>query len=176
MAVHVQGIGVVNFEVYLKGSSRMLGIANLELPTIEMENIEMKGVGLMGTVAMPVRGNLSSLEVKLTWRRMETYAAELTKHQAIQLSLYSDQEGYDAATGTFEDPQHHVELVGIPKTLNLGKWEPSSTVDAETTLEVVTMTYLIKNKTWIEFDKLNYIFKINGADQTAAYRRAVGLS
>ena len=165
MAVHVQGIGVVNFEVYLKGSSRMLGIANLELPTIEMENIEMKGVGLMGTVAMPVRGNLSSLEVKLTWRRMETYAAE-----------YSDQEGYDAATGTFEDPQHHVELVGIPKTLNLGKWEPSSTVDAETTLEVVTMTYLIKNKTWIEFDKLNYIFKINGADQTAAYRRAVGLS
>ncbi len=170
-----QGIGVVNFEVYLKGTSRLLGMANVELPNIEYETIEMKGAGLMGTLTMPVRGNLNSLEMKLTWRTLEKAAAEITKHESISLSLYSDQEHYDGGTGKFSDPSHHIEVVGVPKTLNLGKWEPSSTVDAETTLEVVTMTYRISNKTVLEFDKLNYVFKINGADQTAAYKKAVGL-
>ena len=170
-----QGIGVVNFAVYLKGTSRLLGLANVELPNIEYETIEMKGTGLMGTLTMPVRGNLNSLEMKLTWRTLEKEAAEITKHQSISLSLYSDQEHYDGGTGQFSDPKHQIEVVGVPKVLNLGKWEPSATVDAETTLEVVTLKYSIKNKTVLEFDKMNYVFKINGADQTAALRTALGM-
>ena len=170
-----QGIGLVNFEVYLSGTDRLLGLAQLELPTLEMATVDISGAGIMGQISMPIRANLNSLEVKLTWRRLEKAAATLSAHKSVHLSLYSDQEGIDAATNEFSDPSHYVEIVGVPKTLNLGKWEPSSTVDAETTLEVITLKYTVDGEERIEFDKLNYICRVNGEDYAEPYRLAVGL-
>lgn len=172
----LQGIGVVNFEVYLSGTDRLLGIANVELPTLEMATVDMAGAGLMGTTSMPVRGNMNSLEVKLTWRTMEKAASELNRHKAIKLSLYSDQEHYDGSTGAFKDPSHYLEILGVPKSINLGKWEPSSTADAETTLEVITLTYKIDNQEYINVDKFNYIYRVNGEDYGQPYRQAVKLT
>ena len=171
-----QGIGVVNFEVYLSGTTRLLGIASLELPNMEMATTDVGGTGIMGTMSMPLRGNLNSVEAKLTWRTMEKAASELNRHKAIKLSLYSDQEHYDAGAGEFKDPSHYVEIMGVPKSINLGKWEPSSTVDAETTLEVITLTYKIDNEEVINFDKFNYIYRVNGEDYGQPYRQAVKLT
>ena len=43
MAVLLQGSGLVNFEVYRAGTSRMLGLATVELATAEQETVDMKG-------------------------------------------------------------------------------------------------------------------------------------
>ncbi len=175
MAVLMQGVGLINFEVYLDGKSRMLGISNVELSNIEYETVEMKGAGLMGTIAMPVRGNMSDLEMKLTWRTMTSEVAELSKHKSVKLSLYSGQESYDAGSGELKVPKHQIEVSCVPKGLNLGKWEPSSTVDDENTFTVITLNYKIDDKEVLAFDKANYVLRVNGADQTEAFRRAVGL-
>ena len=174
MAV-AQGIGTINFEVYVSGTSRLIGIANVELPTVEMETVDMKGNGIAGTVAMPVRANTSSMELKLTWRTMEKDAAGLIAHKSIDLSLYGVQEHYNSGTGEMTQPQHRIETRVVPKTLNLGKWEPSATVDNENTFEVITLKYTIGGKAVLEFDKFNYVFKANGTDYGTPVRKGLGL-
>lgn len=175
MAVISQGIAVVNFEVYVSGSDRLIGLANVELPTVSMETSDMKGNGIAGTIAMPVRSNTESMELKLVWRRMEKDAAGLIAHKSIDLSLYSVQSGMDAATGEMHLPQHKIETRVVPKTLNLGKWEPSSTTDSENTFEVITLEYTIDGEEVLAFDKLNYIFRSGGEDFGEAVKRGLGL-
>lgn len=175
MAVISQGVAVVNFEVYVSGSDRLIGLANVELPTVSMETVDMKGSGLAGTIAMPVRSNTESMELKLVWRRMEKDAAGLIAHKSIDLSLYSVQSGMDAATGEMHLPQHKIETRVVPKTLNLGKWEPSATTDGENTFEVITLNYAIDGKSVLKFDKMNYIFEAGGEDFGSAIRKGLGL-
>ena len=175
MAVISQGIAVVNFEVYVSGTSRLLGLANVELPTVSMETVDMKGNGIAGTIAMPVRSNTESMELKLIWRRMEKETAGLIAHQSIDLSLYSVQSGIDAATGEMQLPQHKIETRVVPKSVELGKWEPSSTTDSSNTFEVITLNYAIDGVTVLEFDKLNYVFTSNDVDFGSAVRKGLGL-
>lgn len=175
MAVISQGIAVVNFEVYVSGSDRLIGLANVELPTVSMETSDMKGNGIAGTIAMPVRANTESMELKLVWRRMEADAAGLIGHKSLDLSLYSVQSGMDAATGEMQLPQHKIETRVIPKGLELGKWEPSSTTDSSNTFEVVTLEYTIDGEEVLAFDKLNYIFRSGGEDFGEAVKRGLGL-
>lgn len=175
MAVISQGMGLVNFEVFAYGTDRLLGTATVELPTLEFETVDVKGAGVMGTIAYPLAPNLGSLELKLTWRSMEPAAAELAGHKSIDLSLYSVQEHYDAGTGEITDPQHRIETRVVPKTLNLGKWEPSSTVDSESTFEIITLSYFIDGVSMLELDKLNYVYKAKGKDYGAPIRKGLGI-
>ena len=176
MATIKQGIAVVNFEVYVSGTTRLIGIANVELPTVEMETADMKGNGIEGTITMPVRANNASLELKLTWRTFERQAVGLFGHKAIDLSLYSVQEHINASTGALSDPQHKIETRVVPKTLNMGKWEPSSTTDSENTFEIITLNYAIDGKEVLDIDKLNYVFKVNGTDYAKPVRTGLGLN
>lgn len=175
MAVLLQGIGLVNFEVYRAGTSRMLGLASIELTTAEQETVDMKGAGIAGTIAMPIRANTSSAELKFTWRTVEPDASQIFGHERIDLSLYGDVEHTDVGTGKMHDVQHRLEVGGIPKSWNLGKWEPSSTVDGETTLELVWLSYYIDGAEQLVFDKLNYVYRVHGEDYASPYRKAVGL-
>lgn len=176
MAVLLQGIGLVNFEVYRAGTSRMLGMANIELTTAEQETIDMKGNGIPGTRAMPVRANFGSMELKLTWRTPMPDSANIFGHERIDLSLYGDVEHTDAAgINAMHDISHRFEIGCVPKSWNFGKWEPSSTVDSEQTFEVLTLSYFIEGVEQFVFDGLNYVYRVHGEDYASPFRKAVGL-
>ncbi len=173
--VFLQGIGLINFEVYRSGTSRLMGLANIELTTAEPETVDMKGNGIAGTVAMPIRSNLGSMELKLTWRTPPVDAAKLFRYERIDLSLYGAVENVDAGNGGLKPHQHRLEVSGFPKNWNLGKWEPSSTIDSELTLEVAILNYFYEGVEKLAFDKLNYVYRIDGEDFASPYRKAVGL-
>ena len=175
MAVQGQGIGVINFEVYRSGTNRLMGLATVELPTIEYESTDTKGNGLAGTRSIPIRANTGSMELKLTWRTMTDEAAVLIRHEAIDLSLYGAISSYDAATGAIETIQHRIETRVVPKTINFGKFEPSATADTENTFEILTLNYYIKGVEWIALDWANYVFRVSGTDYAQPVRTALGL-
>ena len=176
MATLLHGIGTVNFEVYQSGLARRLGIASIELASVNHETVDMKGNGLLGTTTMPVLGNLESLELKLTWRVVESDTSNMYEHRRLDLSLYADAEHIDAGTGEMKSVQHRLEAGVVPKNWNLGKWEPSATADSEITFEVITLSYNIEGVEKLAFDKLNKIFRLNGDDKLASHRRALGLT
>ena len=174
MAVIEQAVGTINFEVYLTDTSKKLGLATVELPNLERETIDMKGVSMGGTRAMPVRGNVGSAEVKLTWRSMTPGSSEFFLHETVRLSLYSAQQTYDGGTGVIRVPQHRIEISGVPKSINLGKFEVSATMDAETTLEVVTLYYYVDGVEKIGWEPFNYILRVSGEDEGEEVRGALG--
>ena len=175
MAVITQSTAVVNFEVYEGGSDRLIGLATVELPNVEFETSDTKRNGIMGTIAMPIGPNLGSQELKLTWRNVEKESAALIGFKSVDLSLYGAVNNIDAATGEITVVQHRIETRVVPKTLELGKFEPSATMDTANTFEIITLLYAIDNDTVIDYDKLNYKFESNGVDYGASVRTALGI-
>ena len=64
---------------------------------------------------------------------------------------------------------------GVPKSGNLGKFEPVSKAGAETTLEIVYLKVTIGDKRVAEVDEFNYICFVNGTDYMEELRSALGL-
>ena len=171
----LQSIGTINFEVYESGKNRLLGLASVELPNFEYESVDMKGNGIAGTTSAPICGNFGDLELKLTWRNTEGATTKLLRHDKIDLSLYAAISKADSGTGSLSVVQHKIETRVWPKSLNLGKLEPSATADGETTFTVVTFNYKIDNKETMHFDRFNYILRVDGTDYSAVVRRTLGL-
>lgn len=175
MAVTFQDIGTINFEVYESGTNRLLGMANVELPTIEYETVDTKGNGLGGTRAFPIRGNTGSMELKLVWRQVNTDYAPLFRHESINLSLYGATSGYEGGSGEIKVIQHRIETRVTPKSDALGKFEPSATMDNEITFEALVFYYYINGVEQLGIDWANMIHRVNGEDYSAPTRQALGL-
>ena len=56
---------LINFRVYLDGSD-LLGVASVELPSLESMSDTVSGAGIAGEVESPILGHFGSMTVTLT--------------------------------------------------------------------------------------------------------------
>lgn len=177
MAVSIQRALMENFEVYLNdsGSSRLMGLASVDLPEFSAQTEDLSGAGLMGQVAFSTPGFYESAELTLHWRTLTPDFTELMKQDAHDLTLRSSQLNYDSATGKMAHEAVKINVRGLLKSGTLGKLEPATTTDTETTLEVLYLKMSIGGTDVLEVDKFNYIDKAKGKDQMIATRTNLGL-
>lgn len=162
------------FEVF-KDGTRKIGVAEVTLPEIKFKTETMNGAGIAGDLEMPAPGQTESLELKLSWRTTNGNLTELLAGQSHDLELRGANLHYDSATGKWRRQAVKINVRGMPKSGNLGKFAPTSRADAETTLELTYMKMTIDGKKDTEIDKLNYICYIDGKDYLADLRAALGL-
>lgn len=164
-----------NFRVY-EESYDMIGTADVELPTLEALTETIKGAGIAGEIAAPVIGHLGSAETKLNWRTVTNRNISLAAPKAHTLDIRGDQQVYDSTAGEYKTCAIKLLIVGIPKNTELGKFEPATTTGTSNTLETSYMKLTIDGKDKLEFDKYNYIFKVDGKDYLSESREALGLA
>ena len=66
---------LINFRVYAEGND-LLGVANVELPSLEAMSDTVSGAGIAGEVESPILGHYGSMTTTFTWR---TISADLTR-------------------------------------------------------------------------------------------------
>ena len=164
-----------NFRVY-EESYDMIGTADVELPTLEALTETIKGAGIAGEIAAPVIGHLGSAETKLNWRTVTNRNISLVAPKAHPLDIRGDQQVYDSTAGEYKTCAIKLLVVGIPKNTNLGKLEPATTTGTSNTFETSYLKLSIDGKEKLEFDKYNYIFKVDGVDYLSESREALGLA
>ena len=166
---------VVNYELF-HNSTRYLGSAELELPNIEFKAVDVSGAGISGEVNAPVQGFTSSLELKIKWRTLTTRPLELMRHGAISLQARAALQSYDSSKGEVQIYPLKIDFTGRTKGANLGTFKPAELQENETTLELTYLKITYNNKTTVEIDKMNYIYKVNGTDYLKGVRSALGLA
>lgn len=164
----------IAYEVYESGD-RLLGTAEVTLPSLEPKTSTLSGAGIGGEIEMPTPGQLGSMELELNWRTLNKKNAKLMAMKAHDLELRSATETYDAATGILEVGAVKINVRGLPKKGDLGSLKPADHTDTKTTLEIVYFKMTIEGERMIEIDKLNYIHYVDGVDYLADVRKALGL-
>lgn len=165
---------LINYRVYLEGTD-ILGTADVTLPKMEALTETVKGAGLAGEVESPVIGHFKSMTVQLKWRIVYKDVIKLAAPKSHQLEFRAATQLLDNSEGTYTVQPAKLVVKATPKSLELGKLDPGKMQDTTTELEVTYLKLTIDGEEQIEFDKLNYIYKVLGEDYLAKVRSALGL-
>ncbi len=165
----------INFSVYLNGED-LLGVAEGTIPVLESMTSEVKGAGVAGVVESPVVGHFNSTNFSLTWRTVTKDFLKLFDHATNDLELFSALQWYNAGIGEYKKVQLYVYMKAITKTRTPGNLVVGDLMDTQMEFEVPYMKIELDGKEYIELDKYNYIYKVNGVDQLADVRTALGKS
>lgn len=166
---------LVNFRVYRDGVD-YLGLASVTLPSIDAMTDTVSGAGIAGEVETPVLGHFSSTTVTLSFRTIDGDLTFLAAQKAHALDLRGSQQVYDASLGEYKTVPVKIALRAMPKSINLGTFEPGATTDSEAELEVNYLKVDVDGKTRIEIDKYNYICRIGDTDYLEGVRKDLGLA
>lgn len=166
---------LINFRVYEDGVD-LLGIADVELPSIDVMTETIKGAGIAGEIESPVLGHFGNMTCKVNWRTVVKPTIHLAAPKAHNLDFRGATQIYNAGTGEYNVHPIKVTVRGIPKKTELGKFEVGATGDASNEFEVIYLKVTVNGEEIMEIDKFNYICKINGVDYLKQVRQALGLS
>lgn len=165
---------LINFRVYNEGND-LLGVADVDLPSIESMTDTVKGAGIAGEVDSPTLGHYGSMTCTIKWRTTSKDVIQLAKPKAHQIELRGAVQVYDSGAGTYETLAQKFVLKAVPKNVSLGKLDVGTTQDTSSEFEVNYIKIFLGGKEVFELDKYNYICKIDGEDFLAGTRKALGL-
>lgn len=166
---------LINFRVWNENND-LLGIATVELPSLEAMTDTVSGAGIAGEVDSPVIGHFASMETTFTWRTIEEAALVLAKQKAHQIEVRGSQQINNATEGKYNTKGIRAVMRVVPKNISLGSFEPATTTDTETTFEVTYLKLFVGGKEVVELDKYNYKAVFGGDDALASVRADLGLN
>lgn len=137
--------------------------AACQLPSIDVQTSEVKGAGILGSIDMPVTGQIGGLTLGIDFRSANKNIAGLAKpgHQNIELRLVKD---IVTSTGSVVPEGTKIFATGVVKKLDLGKVENNTTADGSVEFELLRYRQVINGQEVLLIDKQNYIYKVNGVD------------
>lgn len=164
-----------NFRVYKEGKTNLVGIADIQLPSIEPLTETIKGAGIAGEYESPVLGHLKSMKLTLNWRTITDEQLALAAPVAHKLEARGALQVYDAGKGGYVTKSVRILVQGGSTKNELGKFEVGNTTGSNNEIESVYLKVEYDGKTKIEIDKLNFKYVIDGKDYLADIRKALGM-
>lgn len=165
---------VIDFRIY-KGGADLLGVADVQLPSIEPMTETVKGAGIAGEVETPTMGHTGSLKLTINWRSITADLLCLLEHKAHELEARGAIQVYNAGSGECKVSAIRVVMRGFTTKGDPGKLEVGANSDGSTEHECVYLKYVVDGKTVVEIDKFNFKYVVNGQDALSAVRQALGL-
>lgn len=165
---------LINFNVYL-ANNMMVGVADVDLPSIEMMTETIKGAGIAGEIESPVLGHTQKMTASINWRTITQQPTTLAKPVVHAIELRGAQQMFDQVNGVYNAVPVKIVLRGLAKKVELGKLQVGAVTDTKTEVEVVYMKLLVDDQEIVEIDKFNFIYKVEGEDYLQSVRQALGI-
>ena len=151
-----------DFNVYRDGD-KLIGIGEeVTLPDIEMmsESVIVPG----GEVDSPTIGQFASSQVEIPFQSLTRDTFDLMNPlKSVNITLRASQQEMDG-NGNIVFTGIRAVFRGRPKTLTAGSIKKGAGTGTSLAIEWTYYLLEIASKKVVEIDKLNSVFKINGAD------------
>ncbi|KAB8126906.1 phage tail protein [Gracilibacillus oryzae] len=164
-----------DFRVYVNGSTDSKGISDLQLPPLESMTETVSGGGIAGEYESPNIGHLGSMKLTINWTVLNDDLTEFLKPQTLMIDCRLANQEYNPTKGKHEFVPNKVLVRGIPTSNDPGKAEKGTPYEGSSEVEVLYMKLERDGRTILEFDKINYIYKVDGVDYMADLREALGM-
>lgn len=163
-----------SYMVYLDGE-RLLGTANVDLPSLDNMAQKVTGAGIAGEVEAMILGHYSAMSMSISWRTITAEAVRLATPEAHSIELRGSQQRSDAATGQISTFPVKIIATIMPKKTSLGKMVIAGQTDTKNEFEVTYIKIYVDGDEIIEIDKYNFICRIDGTDYLESVRSDLGL-
>lgn len=171
MSVEIKQI--TNANVYVDGRSFLGKTEEIKLPEVVTTMVEHKALGMVGKIELP--SGIDKMESAQKWNSLypEVLLKAANPFQSVQLQCRSSQETYTGQGRTAQVPVV-VFMTGTFKKFPTGNFKQHDNVEAETTMNVTYLRVVVDGKEILEVDVLANIYKVDGVDLLADYRKNIG--
>ena len=145
---------------------------NAEIPSIGFATTDVTGAGVMGTIAVPVMGQIESMEMVLHTRGMDADTHALYAPGKHRIELLNAQQVFAPNTND-KAVAGKIYVEGRFKSADGGSVEAPNPSEGSVTYEVTRMQWFVEGRETLLVDKENYIYRVNGVDHMADVRAAV---
>ena len=143
-------------------------VYSVELGDFAMGTADYSGAGSLGTMNLPVTGQLDSMELTVNYRGLSDQIATLQRPGTHNFIINIVQDVLDAATGDVTATRHVKWAVKcITKTRGGASSEMPNTIDGNLLYEITRIEEYVDGVETINIDKVNFIYRINGTDYMA---------
>jgi P2 family phage contractile tail tube protein len=160
-----------NCAMFVDGVSFAGDVPTLSLPKLTQKTEDYQGGGMSGPIEIAV--GLEKLESAFTTNGV--------RREALKYFGLADQTACNAVfRGAFAGLKGAVKSVVVTmrggiKEVDMGDWKPSTVAEIKHAIKLVYYKLEIDGRTVYEIDPINMIQVIDGVDQLAAERTAIGL-
>ncbi|WP_106494880.1 phage major tail tube protein [Lentibacillus sp. Marseille-P4043] len=155
---------VINYNVY-NDTDVLVGVsAEVTLPNFEAMTETVSGAGIAGEYESSTLGHFGSQTIEIPFRTITDKSFSLMKNSGKSIVLRAAQQSYDVAQGKTDRRGLKITLRGQPKGLNLGTMAVGGLTETTNILEVLYIKIEEEGRTMLEFDKLNFVFIVDGED------------
>ncbi len=165
--------GIINYAVY-EDENEYIGVADATMPDLKRITTEIQGSGINGILNSPIKGNFEAMETTLNFKAPSKEQSALFEGRKHRLTFMSAIQDRELTTGEVKVKAHKIVMDVFPNTQSLGKVATASTSDASGTYSVSYFAQYFDGVKTDEIDLLNFICMINGKDELADVRRALG--
>lgn len=164
---------VINYNVY-DDTEKLVAVAGeTTLPSFEALTETISGAGILGEYESPTIGHFGSQTLEINFRVLMDPTFRLSENKSRTIVLRAAQQSYDVAEGRHNVRPLKIIIKGLPKGVELGKLAPGGMTDSKNTIEVLYIKIEENGKSLLEFDKLNFVYIVNGKDELADLRSAL---
>lgn len=165
---------IFNANVYLDGTNNLIGrAAEITLPEIAVSTSEHSGLGMVGTLELPAGLDAMTMEIKWNGFYADHIRAGANPFKAHKFQVRASNETYGAEGRVAEVPVvWHVTASW--KKASLGGLKPKEAGEFSDELAVTYVKVLHDGAELLEIDILQNIWRANGEDVLAAYRKNIG--
>lgn len=164
---------LTNFTAWEDGVN-WIGAVDVELPSFEALSESIRGAGIAGEYDSVIKGHFGSQKLKLNWRTVTPESAKLNDPTVHALDFRGNQQIFDPLNG-YIDQAVVVKTRCVPLNYTPGKFAVASATETANEFEVHYIKIIVDDKELIEFDKFNFVYKVNGKDVMATVRANLGL-
>lgn len=164
---------LTNMNVYVDGANFLGRASEVTLPSVKDVMADQKGLGMFGKAKVP--SGIDDMECNIKWvaPNRDVMRAFADPRRAPLLQFRGSMETHDT-TGLIAEVPVIVDVSGRRMERPLGTAKKQETVEPETKLAVTYYKLTIDGEELEEIDVLANIYKVDGVDILATYRRNVG--
>jgi P2 family phage contractile tail tube protein len=159
-----------NFAVFVDGRGYAGKVEEITLPKLTIKTEEYRA----GGTDVPIAMDMEKLEPDMTF---SDYDSEIFK----LFGIFSGNLVALTLRGALQEPDSVdaipvvLHLRGTIRELDFGTWKAAEKATLKMTMDLRAYKLVYNNADFIEIDAENMIRKINGTDQLATFRTALGL-
>ena len=163
-----------NSKVYNADDAQFVGLATIVLPKVTFSKNDIKGMGIAGSLNLPVSGNVEPMTTTLTWHTNTLQSLTLFNGETARIRCISALQVYDTSTGKFDELAEDVIMNVASDFGDLGRREMSTKADVSYEYSVISFSLAFNDTVYWHVDPLNNICVINGFDLNAKTRSIIG--
>lgn len=154
-----------NYNVYNKGNV-LVGVSGaVTLPSFNAITEEVSGAGILGNYDTSIAGFYSSMTQDVPFRILdEDIFTIMNPSELVDLTFRASAQSTVKSTGAVDYKGMRIVERGRLKSFTPGNLELGKQMGASVTLELLYILIEVDGETKLEYDKLNSVFVVNGAD------------